>query len=154
MAPLSVPKVLTATAAEIATAPAGPTSRFAASAATSSACFICSIGKRCRYTRFALRYSTTTAPVPSSSASGRFRSGLRTSPPTNARSAQPSYAHRIATIATRNGDSPTAARCENMPPAAPVSPPSAKPSAMSRASAATLKTVLRFCSSAPRWIPK
>ena len=45
------------------------------------------------------RKSTTTAPVPSSSARGRLRPGSRTSPPMNDRSAQPSYAHIAATSA-------------------------------------------------------
>ena len=48
MEPLRVPKVLTATAAEMAMMPAGPISRLATSAATSSACFICWIGIRYR----------------------------------------------------------------------------------------------------------
>src|SRR5262249_16763697 len=66
---------------------------------------------------------------------------------------QPSYAQRIATSASSTGDSVTDV-------AAPVSPtggtppPSAKPSTINAASAATLNAVEMFCSTAPRWVPR
>ena len=46
--PFNVPKVLTAIAADTTTTPAGPMIKRATSAATSSACFIASIGIRYR----------------------------------------------------------------------------------------------------------
>ena len=149
--PFNVPNVLTAIAADTTTTPPGPITRRATSAATSSAPFICCIGIRYRYTRLAPRYRTTTIEVPMRRARGSVFCGRSTSPPTNARSAQPSYAQRIATIASRNGERPTAARCANMPPlGSPFELPRANPPTTSSASAATLSTVLRFCSTAPR----
>src|SRR2546426_952458 len=138
-------------AGEPAPSPAPPNSVRATSAATSSAPFTCWIGMRCRYTRFAARYNAPTEPVPMNIARGRLRCGSFTSPPTNARSPQPSYAHRIATIESRNGDSPTAARWASIGPTpSPCPPPSAKPSTTSRARAPTFNAVLTFCTIAAR----
>ena len=95
---------------------------------------------------------TTTPMVPISSARGRLRSGSFTSPLTNDRSPQPSYAHSTDTSARPKGPTWSA-----VPPATkwPKSPwPATNASTTRRASAAYRAPVVRFTSAAIQSTPR
>src|SRR3954470_10011669 len=102
MDPFSAPNADNITHAAPSAAPACPKMRTAVSDATSLDLDITSIGNTYRYARFTARYTTTIVATPQSSARGKFRDGSFTSPATNVRSAQPSYAHMTETSAIPN----------------------------------------------------